>query len=150
MYKTLVKRKLAYLIQASDPSIINSPAVPKSWQRFDENKEKEIIVWIRQIGANDKSKIVEIIKEKFNIGDIEAARLYYEAYPDGMSSQEEELMDCFDDLLPKNDKKLVDDAFTFVVEKEPSDSIVFNGKDSDSVYLFIKFVEQLCRDRKLI
>lgn len=150
MYKTLVKRKLAYLIQSSHPSIINSPAKPQSWQRFDENHEKEIIVWIRQQGNCDKSKIVENIMDKFNISNTEADRLYYEAYPDGLNSQEEELLEYFDQILPKNDKKLVDDAFIFVIEDEPENSLSFDVNDSDVIHLFIKFVEQLCRNRKLI
>ena len=47
MYKQLIKRKLAYLMQ-NETSIINSPAKPLSFKRFDNQKEKEIIVWMRQ------------------------------------------------------------------------------------------------------
>lgn len=150
MYKSLIKRKLAYLIQTREGSAINSPAIPQAWQRFDENKEKEIIVWIRQQGDLDKSKIIENISDKFNISDDEASRLYYEAYPDGLSSQEEEIIDYFENVLPKNQSKLVDDAFLFITEDPVKTNISFNADDGEGLYLFLKFLEKMCTDRKLI
>ena len=63
MYKQLIKRKLGFLIQTS-PSIINSPSVSPAYQRFDDNKRQEIIVWIRQLKDMDKDQIKDNIIDK--------------------------------------------------------------------------------------
>lgn len=151
MYKTLLKRKLAYLIQSSDASIINSPAISKSYRRFDEQKEKEIIVWIRQLWGMDKQQINDEVKSKFNVSDDDAERLYYKAYPDGISSQEEEIIDHFEKILPQQQpQQLVDDAIVIVLQDDPS--LYNNNKnlDQETYVLFTDFLKQMMLDRKLI
>jgi hypothetical protein len=149
MYKKLIKRKVASLVQASDPHAINSPATPKSYQRFDENKQKEVIVWIRQLPGLDKLQITDEIKQKFNISDEDAERLYYEAYPDGMSSQEEELTEYFEQALPENEPQIVDEAFAIVVENKPITVLDSFNIDPEISELFLNFVKALTDTRKL-
>lgn len=149
MYEQLIKRKLASLVQASDPHTINSPATPKSYQRFDENKQKEVIVWIRQLPGLDKSQIKEELKTKFNISDADAERLYYEAYPDGMDSQEEELIEYFEQVLPENEPQIVDEAFAIVTENKPITVLDSFNIDPEISDLFVNFIKVLTDTRKL-
>ena len=149
MYKSLIKRKIAYLVQTQNPSIINSPAKPKAWQVFDEDKEKEIIVWIRQLGDKDKTEITKQIKNKFNISDDLASKYYFKAYPDGLSTQEEEIIDYFENILPKDNPNLIDESLLFITEK-PDNTLIFDANDSEVLYFFLMFLRKLCSDRKLI
>jgi len=132
-----------------NPSILNSPAVSKDFQRFDENKQKEIIVWIRQLPGLDKNQIKDEITRKFNISDKDAERLYYEAYPDGMSSQEEELTEYFEQVLPENEPQIVDEAFAIVVENKPITVIDSCNIDPEISELFLNFIKALTDNRKL-
>lgn len=50
---------------------------------FDDQKEKEIIVWLRLQKDLDKQQYIEYAKDKFNISDLDAERIYYIAFPDG-------------------------------------------------------------------
>jgi len=148
MYKQLIKRKLAHLMQIN-PSILNSPAVSKDFQRFDENKQKEVIVWIRQLPGLDKLQIKDEIKRKFNISDKDSERLYYEAYPDGMDSQEEELTEYFEALLPENAPEIVDKAFSIVLEDKPITILDSFKIDPETLELFINFITAITNNRKL-
>jgi len=153
MYKELIKRKLARIIQASESSFINSPAIPKSYQRFDENKKKEVIVFIRQQPGLDKFQIIDLILNKFNTSKEDAERLYYEAYPDGLSSQEEELLEHFDQILPPDYPQLVDNSFAVLLQDEsafPCKDINLENIDPEILQLFIDFIQTLLSDRKLI
>lgn len=149
MYRQLIKRKLASIVQASDPHLINTPATPKSYQRFDENKQKEVIVWIRQLPGLDKLQIKDEIKRKFDMSDKDAERLYYEAYPDGMDSQEEELAEYFEQMLPENGSEIVDEAFEIVTENKPITVLNSCNVDPEISELFINFIKVLTDTRKL-
>ena len=132
-----------------NPSILNSPAVSKDFQRFDENKQKEVIVWIRQLPGLDKLQIKDEIKRKFNISDKDSERLYYEAYPDGMDSQEEELTEYFEALLPENAPEIVDKAFSIVLEDKPITILDSFKIDPETLELFINFITAITNNRKL-
>jgi hypothetical protein len=148
MYKQLIKRKLAYLIQSSDTSVINSPAMPMSYQRFEDTKEKEIIVWIRLLRGKDKQQIKGEITTKFNVSEQDAERLFYMAYPDGLDSIEEEYADYFEEVLPKeNALQTVDDAVSSVQKGKEFKPLGINPELAEP---FLAFMAQLLQSRKLV
>lgn len=149
MYKQLLKHKLGYLIQSSNTSIINSPAKPQAYRRFDENKEKEIIVWIRQQQGLDKQQIKDAIKDKFNISNEDAEKLYYEAYPDGLNSQEEEYMDYLEEILPQEcPEQLLDNAIIIVMNNGSPSNL--DGVEEETAELFTDYLQKLFNSRKLV
>jgi len=151
MYKQLIKRKLAYMMQTQNPSVINSPAMPKSYQRFNDDKAKEIIVWIRQLKGMDKNQIKDEIISKFNISDEDAERLYYEAYPDGLSSQEEELIEYFEQILPQQQcPQFLDDAIVIVIQQDEPSQLEQYGAEDEASALFLDFLNSMLHSRKLI
>jgi len=152
MYKELIKRKFAFMMQ-SNPSIINSPAKPQAYQRFDSQKEQEIIVWIRQQKGLDKQQIKDLIMDDFNISDEDAERLYYKTYPDGLSSQEEECIEDFEQILPQeNPSQIIDNAILFITEEQqetlPETCLV--EMDAETLQLFMEFLKMALESRKLI
>lgn len=147
MYKQLIKRKLGYLIQ-TNPSIINSPSISPAYQRFDDNKRQEIIVWIRQLKDMDKDQIKDNIKDKFNISDEDAEKLYYEAYPDGLSTEEEGLIYCFEELLPNEcQQEVVDNVVLCLMDGTP---YLDSGIDQEALNLFLEFMDEALSSRKII
>lgn len=147
MYKQFIKRKLGFLIQTS-PSIINSPLVSPAYQRFDDNKRQEIIVWIRQLKDMDKDQIKDNIIDKFNISDDDAEKFYYEAYPDGLSSEEEAIIDCFEEVLPKDcQQDMVDDVVLFLVDGTPM--LQYTNEDQEALNLFVEFMDEALSSRKI-
>jgi len=68
---------------------------------FSEDRRKEIIVWIWQHGNKGKDEIKDIIMKRFNISDQESERLFYEAYPDGINDQEEEILNYLNTVLSR-------------------------------------------------
>ena len=147
MYRQLIKRKLGYLLQ-TNPSIVNSPSMTPAYQRFDDNKRQEIIVWIRQLKDMDKDQIKDNIKDKFNISDEDAEKLYYEAYPDGLSSEEEGLINCFEELLPaERQQDVVDKVVLYLVDGVP---YLDNNIDQETLNLFLEFMDEALSSRKII
>jgi hypothetical protein len=55
---------------------------------ISQQKEKEIIVWIRLQPNMDKFEILDFIKNKFHLDDEHAETCYYKALPNGLSSTE--------------------------------------------------------------
>lgn len=148
MYKQLIKRKLGFLIQTS-PSIINSPSQSPAYQRFDDNKRQEIIVWIRQLKDMDKDQIKDNVIDKFNISDEDAEKFYYEAYPDGLSSEEEDIIVCFEEILPEeNQQDVVDDVTVFLMDGQPM--LQYDNTDQEALNLFIEFMDEALSSRKII
>jgi hypothetical protein len=147
MYKQLIKRKLGFLLQ-TNPSVINSPSISPAYQRFDDNKRQEIIVWIRQLVDMDKDQIKDNIIDKFNISNEDAEKFYYEAYPDGLSSQEEEIIDCLEQLLPtEGQQDVIDNVILYLVDGEP---IVEREGDQETLNLFVDFMDEALTSRKII
>jgi len=151
-YERILKRKLAYLLQTSDTSIINSPAVPKSYLRFDEQKEQEIVVWIRQLQGEDKQQIMDNIIDKFNISEEDAERLFFVAYPDGLSFQEEENINQFEPELPQcNQSQFIDDSISIIIDNQnPSDLVEDYEMDPEIARLFIQYLMYMLGDRNII
>jgi len=148
MYKQLIKRKLGFLLQ-TNPSIINSPSQSPAYQRFDDNKRQEIIVWVRQLKDLDKDQIKDNIKDKFNISDEDAEKFYYEAYPDGLSSEEEDIIVCFEEILPEeNQQDVVDDVTVFLMDGQPM--LQYDNTDQEALNLFIEFMDEALSSRKII
>lgn len=148
MYKQLIKRKLGYLIQ-KNASIINTPARPLAYQKFDDYKFQEIVVWIRQLKDMDKNQIKDNIKDKFNISDKDAEKFFYEAYPDGLSFEEEEIIDCLEEVLPEENKQdVVNSVVAHIIDGTP---ILDNSNiDQESLNLLLDFMDEALALRKII
>ena len=87
MIESLILRKLAVLSQSNKCN---------RYANFDYQKEKEIVVWVRLQQGLDKEQVVDFIKSKFNTTDLDANRIYYIAYPQGVSYSENQLFKAID------------------------------------------------------
>lgn len=87
MIESLITRKLAILLQYNRYN---------RYANFDHQKEKEIVVWVRLQQGLDKDQLVDYIKNKFNISDLDANRIYYIAYPQGVAYSENQLFEEID------------------------------------------------------
>ena len=97
MYKELIKRNIAFLLEKRNNGLRKFGRYRVSF--FSDIKRKEIIVWIRLQKNKDKDQIKEFIEEKFSVSDSDAEKLFYEAYPDGLDSYENKMLDQLDDVL---------------------------------------------------
>lgn len=156
MIKQLLKRKIAYLMQSSESSIINTPNTLKSYQRFNKSKEEEIIVWIRQLVGMDKNQIMDFIINKFNISEDDAERLFFKAYPDGLSSIEEDCIESFTDMLPKNNPEelsnIIDNSINIALQGDVYlSNNIYNDKkiDNETLEIFVQFLSNMLQARKL-
>lgn len=138
-------------MQSSPASIINSPATSPAFLRFDKQKEMEIIVWIRQLQNKDKQQITEDVIQKFNTSKEDAERLYYEAYPDGLSSQEEELLSFFEEVLPQDNQEDVVDR-TIMIVLDPTSNSIMNHPDMDieTSDLFYDLMNTMMQQRQIV
>jgi hypothetical protein len=134
----------------SNPSIINSPAIGLSYQRFPNQKRIEIIVWIRQQEGLDKDQIKEIIIDKFHISNEDAEKLYYEAYPDGLDSKEEEIADSLEKILPKEKQSTIINASFASCLNEHVPFLDENDIDNESRNLILNYIKDLLETRKVI
>lgn len=152
MVKQLLKRKIAFLMRSSESSIINTPDTLKSYQRFNKSKEEEIIVWIRQLVGMDKNQIIDFIINKFNISEDDGERLFFKAYPDGLSSIEEDCIDSFTDMLPKDNPEELSDIIDKSIEiaLQGVSSLSDNEKiDNETLEIFVQFLSNMLQARKL-
>ena len=99
MYKELIQRRIAYLLDKQANKIQKGGRKILSDFFFSEDKKKEIIVWMWQYGDKDKDQIKEFVIEKFNLSNEDAEKLFYDAFPDGLDFKEEEILDSLDDNL---------------------------------------------------
>ena len=98
MYKDLIRRKIGFLVEQRT----NDDRKKRSNRRFSffsENKRKEIIVWMWLQGDKDKDQIKDFIKDKFHVSEQDAERLYYEAFPDGITPDEDDSLEELDSIL---------------------------------------------------
>ena len=66
---------------------------------FLPEKNKEIIVHLRMQKGLDKDQLVTYMKDRFNLIDQDAERMFYEAFPDGVDLQEEDSLDSLENIL---------------------------------------------------
>jgi len=97
MYKQLIKRKIAFLLETKQNALQKSRS--NRFAFFAEDKRKEIIVWMWLQENKDKDQIKEFIIDKFNVSTQDADNLFYEAYPDGLNLQEDDLLNDLDSML---------------------------------------------------
>lgn len=98
MYKSLIRRKIGFLVDKN----INEGKKKRANRRFSffsESKRKELLVWMWLNGDKDKDQIKDFAKDKFNISEQDSEKLYYEAFPDGVSSEEEEILEELNSIL---------------------------------------------------
>ena len=99
MYKSFIKRRIAYLLEKKN--IIRTKLGRSRVSFFSDIKRKEIIVWMWLQQNKDKDQITEAAMDKFNLSEQDAENIFYEAYPDGLSPQEEEMVDDLDKILTR-------------------------------------------------
>ena len=97
MYKSFIKRRIAYLLEKKN--IIRTKLGRSRVSFFSDIKRKEIIVWMWLQQDKDKDQITEAAMDKFNLSEQDAESMFYEAYPDGLRPQEEEMVDDLDNTL---------------------------------------------------
>jgi len=97
MYKPFIKRRLSYLLERRN--ITKTKLGRSRVSFFSDIKRKEIIVWMWLQQDKDKDQITEAAMDKFNLSEQDAESMFYEAYPDGLSPQEEEMVDDLDNTL---------------------------------------------------
>jgi|SRR5271157_1339128 len=51
---------------------------------FDPTKEKEIIVWLRLQKDMDKQQLIDFMREKFNVAEIDAELIFEKEFPEGI------------------------------------------------------------------
>ncbi|MFA5154790.1 MAG: hypothetical protein WC554_19750 [Clostridia bacterium] len=132
-YKTYIKRKLGSLINKRDNEYLKSVYAYR-FRGMTDIKEKEIIVYLRNQKGMDKQQLIDFIKEKFDLNDIEAERLFDSAYPDGLDLEEEDLLDNLNNYLKESSsitKKAIDNIFDSLLNKtnlevKSFDPILFN------------------------
>ena len=99
MYKSFIRRRLSYLLEREN--IMETKLGRSRVSFFSDIKRKEIIVWMWLQENKDKDQIIEVSIDKFNLSEQDAENLFYEAYPDGLSLQEEEMIDELDKTLTR-------------------------------------------------
>ena len=99
MYKGFIKRRIAFFIEKRDTESRKLGRYRVSF--FSDVKRKELIVWMRLQESKDKDQVKEFIIDKFNVSDQDAEKLYYEAFPEGLDSYEEEMLDQLDSTLSR-------------------------------------------------
>jgi hypothetical protein len=99
MYKSFIKRRIAYLLEKKN--IIRTKLGRSRVSFFSDIKRKEIIVWMWLQQNKDKDQITEAAMDKFNLSEQDAENIFYEAYPDGLSPQEEEMVEDLDKILTR-------------------------------------------------
>ena len=70
---------------------------------IEANKNKEVIVHLRLQTGMDKDELMEYAKDKFNVTDYDAERLFFEAFPEGVDLEETKLLCEIDDAMEKED-----------------------------------------------
>lgn len=97
MYKPFIKRRISYLLEREN--IMKTKLGRSRVSFFSDIKRKEIVVWMWLQENKDKDQIIEASMDKFNLSEQDAENIFYEAYPDGLSLQEEEMIDGLDKTL---------------------------------------------------
>ena len=96
-YKNYIKRRLTYLIENRRAKEAKFDTSRISF--FSDTKRKEVIVWMWLQKDKDKNQIVETVIDKFNLSEQDATKMFYEAFPDGLEPQEEEMIDSLESTL---------------------------------------------------
>lgn len=145
MIEQLVIRKLATLV------IKNNGINYNKYANFDYQKEKEIVVWVRLQRGLDKEQVIDFIKSKFNTSDLDANRLYFKAYPEGIDKEETHLLNTINDNLcymPIYDiNNILDDCCSVLTKEKDINNIPQYKVDLPSV---LDNLEILMKNRNLI
>ena len=139
MYKNVIKRHIGYLVERK---INEEKRGRKKFSFFSDIKRKEIILWMWMQENKDKDQIKECIIDKFNASDQDAENLFLEAYPDGLSLQENDTLDDLSSILSSlvgAQPHLISDAFN-VVKKEAPDILLEQYQLPQNVNNQIKLV----------
>ena len=98
MYKNFIQRKIGFLV---GKKITATRKEGNKLSFFSDIKRKEIIIWMWLNGDKDKDQIKELIIDKFHISEQDAETIFYEAFPDGLDLQEEEMLNDLDSTLKR-------------------------------------------------
>lgn len=95
---------------------------------ISQEKEKEIIVFIRLQSEKDKYEILDFIEKKFDLDTEHAETLYYKALPDGLTLDQRNQIKEISSNLSKNTSfqevdSILDDCSVMVLEENTSPTI---------------------------
>ncbi|HRZ18493.1 MAG TPA: hypothetical protein P5136_00310 [Methanofastidiosum sp.] len=144
-YKVYIKRKVGNLVNRK-----NNEMRKAFYTGLTNDKEKEIIVYLRNQQGLDKQQLVDFAKDNFSISDQDAEQLFFMAYPDGLDLAEEKLLCNLNNILIKLDylpKDFIDKIFKAILEKK---DIKIDKIDESVVDSTAVVVGTLLKERHLI
>jgi hypothetical protein len=146
-YKHYIKRKIGSLINRENNNLIKNSY---SLTGMNHNKEKEIIVYLRNKSGMNKPQLIDFIKETFDIEDEDSERLFYAAFPEGLDPLEERLVNLLNNNLGRLDylpKEFIDRIFTALLSRQQVQIKEIDPETIDSATLVIG---SLLKERKLL
>jgi hypothetical protein len=123
-YKALIQRKIAFMMEQKQNALKKTRG--NRFAFFSDNTRKEVIVWMWLQKGKDKDQVKEFIIDKFNLSEQDAENLFYEAYPDGLDLQEEEILNNLDSMLTEVvgvQPKIVSDTMQILNKQLPESAL---------------------------
>ena len=148
-YKNYIQRKIGSLVNKRNNNALKTKH-SYTYQGLSSNKEKEIIVYLRNQRDMDKQQLIDFSVKRFNINDRDAESLFYTAYPDGLDLQEDKSLCDLDKMLSTLDclpKEFIDKIFESLLEKRNVDIKEINPVIVDTTKII---VSSLLHRRNLI
>ena len=122
-YKTYIKRRIGSLVNKRNNEYLKS-VYAYQFRGMTDTKEKEIIVYLRNQSDMDKQQLIDFSKEKFNLNDVEADRLFEMSFPDGLDLNEDKLLNNLNNYLKESNtvsKKSIDTIFDSLLNNTESE-----------------------------
>ena len=117
---------------------------------MEVNRNREVIVHLRMQSGMDKDELMEYAKDKFNVNDYDAERLFFEAFPEGVDFEENQLLCEIDKSMEKEElapKNFINQIFEHILGNEELKVETVNPLVTDKVKLV---VTAMLRKRHLI
>ena len=118
-YKSYIQRKIGSLVSKRSNEYLKSIYAYR-FRGMTDNKEKEVVVYLRNQVGLDKQQLIEFTKNKFNLNDVDSEKLFEMAFPDGLDLDENKVLDTLEDYLKESNsisKKSIDSIFDSVLNK---------------------------------
>lgn len=148
-YKLYIKRRIGSLVNKRNNEYLKSVYAYR-FRGMTDNKEKEIVVYLRNQTDMDKQQLIDFSKEKFNLNDVEAERLFDMSFPDGLDLNEDKLLNNLNNYLKESNtvsKKSIDTIFDSLLNNTESEIKSINPMLIDTTRIVIS---SLLQRRRLI
>jgi hypothetical protein len=148
-YKAYIKRRIGSLVNKRNNEYLKSVYAYR-FRGMTDNKEKEIVVYLRNQTDMDKQQLIDFSKEKFNLNDVEAERLFDMSFPDGLDLNEDKLLNNLNNYLKESNtvsKKSIDTIFDSLLNNTESEIKSINPMLIDTTRIVIS---SLLQRRRLI